>query len=286
MPAPNRALHEQNRLSWNAATKAHNSHKGDQAKFFREGGNKLYPEERALLGDLHGQRLVHLQCNSGQDSVSLAQLGAEVTGVDISDEAIAFARRLSADSGIPATFVRADVYDWLAAAGASGERWDVAFCSYGAFCWLSDIDAWARGVAGILAPGGRFAAIEFHPALSILETDWSLKYDYFRTDEPYRWDDGVSDYVAASGTGLALTTYEEGVVGFQNPHPVYEFNWPTSRVISALIGAGLVLEHFREYPYSNGWTPGEDMRVAGKRAYPPARLPSLPLMYSVAARKP
>jgi hypothetical protein len=39
-----RALHEQNRLSWNAATRAHNNRKGD-----REGGSKLYPEEIELL---------------------------------------------------------------------------------------------------------------------------------------------------------------------------------------------------------------------------------------------
>lgn len=87
-------LHEANRLSWNAATVAHNSHKGDQAAFFRRGGSTLFPEELDLLGDIAGLSLLHLQCNSGQDSLSLAQLGADVTGVDISDEAIAFARRL------------------------------------------------------------------------------------------------------------------------------------------------------------------------------------------------
>jgi hypothetical protein len=38
--------HEENRLSWNEATIAHNSHKGDQAKFFHDGGNKLYREEK------------------------------------------------------------------------------------------------------------------------------------------------------------------------------------------------------------------------------------------------
>ncbi|HHR0412405.1 TPA: class I SAM-dependent methyltransferase, partial [Pseudomonas aeruginosa] len=32
-------LHEANRLSWNAATRAHNSHKADQAAFFRNGGS-------------------------------------------------------------------------------------------------------------------------------------------------------------------------------------------------------------------------------------------------------
>ena len=83
-------LHEANRLSWNAATQAHNSHKIDQAGFLRRGGSTLFAEELALLGDVRGLRIAHLQCNAGQDSLSLAALGALVTGVDISDEAIAF----------------------------------------------------------------------------------------------------------------------------------------------------------------------------------------------------
>ena len=44
-------LHEANRLSWNAATVAHNSHKGDQAAFFRKGCSTLFPEEAGLLGE-------------------------------------------------------------------------------------------------------------------------------------------------------------------------------------------------------------------------------------------
>ena len=59
-------LHEENRLSWNAATVAHNSHKGDQAAFFRNGGSTLRPEELGLLGDVKGLSIVHLQCNAGR----------------------------------------------------------------------------------------------------------------------------------------------------------------------------------------------------------------------------
>ncbi len=104
---------EPNRRSWNAATIAHNSHKRDQARFFRAGGNTLFPEEIELLGDVRGRTLVHLQCNAGQDTLSLARLGAMITGVDISDEAIGFARSLSRDSGTPARFERAEVGEWL-----------------------------------------------------------------------------------------------------------------------------------------------------------------------------
>ena len=134
-----RHLHEQNRTAWNAATERHNLHKGDQAAFFRSGGSTLFPEEIELLGDVRGQTLLHLQCNAGQDTLSIAsQLSAVVTGVDISDEAIAFAQQLSHDSGIPGEFVRADVYDWLK---ASTRQFDVVFSSYGAVCWLSDVAA-------------------------------------------------------------------------------------------------------------------------------------------------
>src|SRR5258705_13338436 len=94
-------LHQQNRRSWNHATRAHNAHKGDQAAFLRGGGSTLFPEELELLGDLHGKRLVHLQCNAGQDTLSLAARGAQGTRVDISVEASAFARKLPTDTGSP-----------------------------------------------------------------------------------------------------------------------------------------------------------------------------------------
>ncbi len=141
-----RLIHEQNRLSWNEATRAHNSHKVDQAKFFREGGQKMFPEEIELLGDLAGKSVLHLQRNAGQGTLSIQQLGAaSVTGVDISDEAIDFARKLAADAGIEATFHWADVYDWLAEAAKADERWDVVFCPTGrsAGCRTCERGRWA-----------------------------------------------------------------------------------------------------------------------------------------------
>src|SRR5947209_3474617 len=200
-------LHEENRLSWNEATIAHNSHKGDQVAFFRQGGNKLYNEEKELLGEIKGLTLVHLQCNAGQDTLSLAQMGAIVTGVDISDTAIDFARKLSADSGVPATFVRMDVYDWLAEAAQGSQRYDIVFCSYGAICWLSHLATWAEGIAAILKPGGRFITVDYHPVLNMFDEQLERKYPYFADDKVLTWEDGVSDYVATSATGLADTGF-------------------------------------------------------------------------------
>ena len=245
-------LHEENRRAWNAGTEAHNSHKRDQAAFFRRGGSTLFPEELQLLGDIAGRSLVHLQCNAGQDSLSLAARGAVVTGVDISDTAIDFARQLAADSGIPATFHRADVYDWLAAAAAGPERFDIAFSSYGAIVWLSDLGAWARGIAQILKPAGRFVLVEFHPFASIFGWDWRLEQSYFGEGRPVSFEHGIGDYVALAGAALVPSGFVEGVQDFFNPHPGHEFQWPVSDVIQSLIDTGLQLRSFRDYHYDNG----------------------------------
>lgn len=90
-----------------------------------------------ILGELSGQQLLHLQCNAGQDTLSLAQRGAVMTGVDISDEAIMFAQQLSIDTGIAATFVRADIFDWLNDSANHQQQFDIVFSSYGAVIWLS-----------------------------------------------------------------------------------------------------------------------------------------------------
>ncbi len=284
---PKKELHEENRLSWNAATVAHNSHKGDQAAWLRAGGDSLFPEELELLGPLEGIDLVHLQCNAGQDSLCLARRGARVTGVDISDEAIGFARRLSAESGIGAEFGRADVYDWLEEAGRGERRSDVVFSSYGAVCWLSDLEAWARGIARVLRPGGRFVLVEFHPTAMMFDNQMRLTHSYFAgSDGPVTWDDGVDDYVAASGEGLLHGgECREGIVGFRNPHRCHEFPWGIGQIVTALIGAGLLLETLREYPYSNGYLLFEGMRPEGRRYRMPEGMPDVPLMFALAARK-
>lgn len=279
---PDRARHEMNRQSWNEGTKAHNSHKGDQAAFFRAGGNTLFREEQVLLGDIRGRSLLHLQCNSGQDSLSIANhLGALVTGVDISDEAIRFARKLSAESGIPARFIRADVYDFFE---SNQERFDCAFSSYGVLCWLSDLEAWARGIAGCLTPGGGFVLIDFHPALAMFDEGWQLRHAYMGGLR-YDFDSGVGDYVALTGAAAEIDALEPGIVDFHNPYPGVEYQWGLAEVAQALLGAGLRLTHIAEYAHCNGFKPLPGMRELGGRRYgAPSHLPrNIPLMFSLAA---
>lgn len=282
---PDHTKHEINRLSWNAATERHNRHKGNQARFLRDGGSTLYREEVALLGDVRGKTIVHLQCNAGQDTLSIAaHLGAHVTGVDISDTAIDFARQLSAESGVPGAFVRMDVYDWFA---QNSTQYDRVFVTYGALCWLSDIVAWGAGVAAALKPGGHLVLVDFHPLMTMLDDDGECIRWHYGWGSSEQWDDGVGDYVADAGGALTQTGVPvANTAPFRNPHTAIEFAWGTADVIASLLAAGLHLRTFTEYPYCNGFKPFAQMiEVPGRRFTMPEGSPRIPLMYALTAAR-
>ena len=116
---------------------------------FRNGEIVLDSVVRDAIGDVAGQRLLHLQCHFGLDTLSLARMGASVTGLDFSPVAIEQARALAAEAGIEATFVCADVL--APPPGLTG--FDIVFASWGAIFWIGDLGAWMRVAAGALKTG-------------------------------------------------------------------------------------------------------------------------------------
>ena len=73
---------------------------------------------------------------------------------------------------------------------------------------------------------------------------------------------------------------------FDPPH-VFEFTWSLGELVSALLSAGMRLEHFKELPYANGWKGLADMREdAERRMRPPEHVPSIPLTFELVAVKP
>ncbi len=271
--------YEATRRSWNAATRNHNAHKGDQAAALRQGVELLFPEELNLLGDLTGKRVLHLQCNAGQDALCLARRGADVTGVDLSDEAIVFARQLSKDSGIAARFVEAEALAWLA---QTDERFDVVFSSYGAVGWLPDLAAWARGIHRVLRPQGRFVYVEFHPLVWSVGKDLRLSGDDYFSQAPFV--EPVNDYVAESGAGLAAVDGGAGLL--ENTIAAHSWQHGLGETVDALVRAGLILERLQEFPHANGCkvhaslVPGENRRWVW-----PVGTARTPLMFGLSARR-
>ena len=274
---------EQTRRSWNHATRNHNAHKGDRAALLAAGLELLYPEELDLLGDLEGVDLVHLQCNAGQDTLCLARRGATATGVDFADEAVTFARELSTGSGIPATFVQAEVQSWME---QTDQRFDVAFTSYGTTGWLRDIARWGRGVHRILRPGGRLVYVEFHPvSWSVApEPPFGLTGDDYFAEEPFL--EPVGDYVAESIDGKGLGAIELGETT-ENTIPATSWQHGMAQVLQAVIDAGLALERIEEWPYSNGYRAKSGLVLVGDRRFGwPEGTARIPLMYGLSARRP
>jgi 2-polyprenyl-3-methyl-5-hydroxy-6-metoxy-1,4-benzoquinol methylase len=96
---------EINKELWNAKTSIHITSDFYEMEDFMAGKNTLKPIEMELLGDVRGKKILHLQCHFGQDTLSLARMGAQVTGVDISDTSIDKARELNTQLGLDVKFI-------------------------------------------------------------------------------------------------------------------------------------------------------------------------------------
>ena len=144
------------------------------------------------LGDISGARGVHLQCHIGTDTISLARLGAEMTGLDFSPSALAQARGLAEQARTPVTFVESELYDALDVLDAG--CFDLVYTGVGALCWLPSIARWAEVVTSLLAAGGRLFIREFHPMLWTLSEPRDdgmlvVEYPYFEREEPLVFDE-------------------------------------------------------------------------------------------------
>ena len=223
---------ETNRDLWDGWTEIHRQSSFYALDAFLAGGSSLNEIEVAALGDVKKKKLLHLQCHFGQDTLSWARLGAETTGVDFSERAIDLARDLAMEVGLTSQFLCAEVTslpaEWT-------ERFDVVFSSYGVLPWLPDLNSWARTIERVLRPGGDFHLVEFHPLTGMLDDDGrTMRYPYFHSPVP--------------GEHKVQGSYAEREAPFS--HGSFEWAHSLEDLLMALIGAGLTICEFREFPYS------------------------------------
>ena len=179
---PNNAYLTANKILWNKRTDIHVNSAFYDVPGFLAGTNSLKEIELSLLGDVANTNLLHLQCHFGQDTLSLARMGAQVTGVDLSDTAIAQADALAAQMQLAkqARFVCCDVYS---APAHINDRFDTVFTSYGTIGWLPDLHKWAAVIAHFLKPGGHFVMADFHPVVWMFDDYFkTVAYSYFNTE--------------------------------------------------------------------------------------------------------
>ena len=226
--------------------------------------------DRAELGDVRGKSLLHLQCHIGTDTVSLARLGATVSGVDFSQQAIAVARKLAADTGADARFEMAELYD---TPNVIHDQFDIVYTGVGALCWLPSIAEWAKVVSRMLKPGGILYVRDFHPMLLAMDTDRDddqlvVGYPY-SGEHPMRFEN--------------TATYTDGP---PLAHSVsYEWNHGLADTVMALLHNGLRLQSLKEYPFAASQIMDCMVQDAiGQWRLPPGR-DLIPLMFSITAVK-
>jgi SAM-dependent methyltransferase len=229
---------ELNRANWDERAPAHAASPGYGVQRFVEDPDHLSGVVRfdlPRLGDVRGLRGIHLQCHIGTDTLSLARLGATMTGLDFSRPALAEAAELARRTGTVLDLRQADVYDAVAMAGAGA--FDLVYTGIGALCWLPDIQRWAGVVAGLLRPGGRLFLREGHPMLWALAEPGGdgrvvVEFPYFERPEPLVWDD-ASTYVETDVVLRSTVTHE--------------WNHGLGEIVTALLSVGFELTALEEH---------------------------------------
>ena len=221
-----------NKETWNNKVPAHIDSDFYDMESFLNGKNTVPEIDLELLGDIKNKSILHLQCHFGQDSLSLARLGAKVTGIDLSDKAIEKAKELNDRLKLNATFICCDVYKTLE---HIKEKFDIVYTSYGTIGWLPDLEKWAKVISGALKPNGKFVFVEFHPVLWMFDDDFTKIQYHYHNEKPI-----LEEYTGTyANKEAAITTNYIG------------WNHSLAEVFHALSKHGLQMEHFQEYDYSN-----------------------------------
>lgn len=257
---------EINKHSWNNRTDTHLKSDFYNLDGFLKGESSLNPIELAMLGDLTGKSILHLQCHFGQDSISLSRLGAEVTGVDLSDKAIGSAQNIALETQANTQFICCDLYELEQ---HLDKQFDIVFSSYGTITWLPDLDKWGKLIARFLKPQGQFIFVEFHPVVWMFDDNFEkIAYNYF--------NDG------------AIVETENGTYADKNAdisQAYVTWNHSLSEVMSSLLNNGLEITKFQEYDYSPYNIFSTMVEVEPKKFRIKHLDNNIPLVYALAAKK-
>jgi SAM-dependent methyltransferase len=163
---------------------------------------------RHALAELSEKRVLHVHCGTGEGSAELAELGAVVTGVDSSGQALEAAR----ERWPSILWVQADP-EKLPAELRRG-RFDLVYAGAGSILQINDLDAWMREIVAALRPAGELLLFEEHPAALCVDGLMHWRESYF--DEGLKRLGQIVNAATKAGLGLrALEEYPAGHEGFR-----------------------------------------------------------------------
>ena len=162
---------ERNRAFWDARADSYQETHAEHIARPAWGVWQVPEDELGVLGDVAGLDVLELGCGGAQWSVGLAQRGARVVGLDVSERQLEHARRRVSDAGVDVTLVQASAE----AVPLRDGSFDVVFCDHGAFNF-ADPRKLVPEAARLLRPGGLLA---FSHPTPISEITWDVEADEF-----------------------------------------------------------------------------------------------------------
>jgi len=217
-----------NELAWAKLSKDHYE---TYKKRLLDPNTKLNPLVEEALGDIKGKKVLHLQCNTGADSILLARKGAIVTGVDLVEENIKYAEQLAKDFNMDnLKFVASDVLKLI---GKIDDQFDLIVTFDGVIGWLPDLRLWGKVIHHYLKKDGVFYLHDAHPLALVFDEEQMTKgqmiarYPYFGKDpdmdpyiggyaseaklaENYYWNHTMEDIIMGLiNNNLTLTSIKE-----------------------------------------------------------------------------
>ena len=187
------------------------------------------------LGDVEGKRVINLMGSNGRKAVPLSLLGAEVSVVDISPEGARYALELAQAAGVRINYLITDVMELPVQELANS--FDLAYMEGGIFHYFADLSRIAEIIYGVLSPGGRMVASDFHPigrCLSVSEGQVSVAGNYF--DEQFHDSDVAYQQFFPEKE--------------QNEFPKCQLRyWTLGEIITAFARVGLIIEQLVESPH-------------------------------------
>ncbi|HIZ54638.1 MAG TPA: class I SAM-dependent methyltransferase [Firmicutes bacterium] len=221
---------ESNKQAWSKIAQDHYYH----FKALLSSGNYQFNQYiQKELGDLSGKEIIHLQCNTGADTLTLAKTAKSVSGVDLVPDNIFFARKLAHDLDVKnVKFIESDI---MTLSAIHHEKYDIVFTSEGALGWLPDLNIWANTIRGLLKDDGYLYIFDSHPFFLCFDESkldkeiFEIKYPYFSKTPDL--NTSIGGYACEPKTGVKA----------------YFWMYTVSDIINSLTKAGLHIEYFNEY---------------------------------------
>ncbi|MEZ0484748.1 SAM-dependent methyltransferase [Fibrella aquatica] len=105
-------------------------------------------------------RVLDVFCGYGRHALPLAKMGAQVVGVDISDESVAELKAAVGRKKLALTAIAADFMTIDTALLGESESFQAAYCLGNSLCFFprAEMQTFLQRIADLLEPGGRFLA--------------------------------------------------------------------------------------------------------------------------------